>query len=169
MHQTLLTRRATPTEILPFHSFVLIPLFLIGLLRGGLLADIYSFGVIMWEVWTGAEPWEGLPIHALIHRMTSPQGLTLPVPGEPSWRDGEDTPAAAAGGDADGAAAGGGQATPAGPPEPAPGYKALMLSCRRPAELRPSSGQLLEGLEAMMAALRRQQQQGQKRQQQPQL
>lgn len=48
-------------------------------------ADIYSFGVIMWELWTGQEPFEGLHLHALLHQMTSPCGLQLAVPGSPEW------------------------------------------------------------------------------------
>lgn len=46
-----------------------------------LQVDVYSFGIVMWELWTGREPFEGLNYHALLHQMTSTEGLRPQMPG----------------------------------------------------------------------------------------
>lgn len=76
------------------------------------------------------EPFEGIPLHALLHQLATPGGLTLPVPGTSEWQ--EDVC----------------------PPEPAPGWCALMRSCWLPQEQRPSSCRLVAALEEMMERLR---------------
>lgn len=72
--------------------------------------DVYSFGIVLWELWTGVEPYDGLNYHALLHQMTSNQSMTRPpLPGQADWEASY-------------------------PDEPAPGYQALvspahLLSC----------------------------------------
>jgi len=66
---------------------------------------VYSFGVVLWELWTGREPYEGLNYHALLHQITTSNGaLRPPLPGKARW-DGEV------------------------PPEPAPGWSDLCERC----------------------------------------
>ncbi|KAF6257503.1 kinase-like domain-containing protein [Scenedesmus sp. NREL 46B-D3] len=48
-------------------------------------ADVYSFGVIMWELWAMQEPFAGVHIHALLHQLTTQGGLSLAVPGSAAW------------------------------------------------------------------------------------
>ena len=44
--------------------------------------DVYSFGIVMWELWTLREPFEGINYHALLHMMsTSQEAVTPPLPG----------------------------------------------------------------------------------------
>jgi hypothetical protein len=97
-----------------------------------LQADVYSFGVIMWELWTMQEPFAGTHIHALLHQLTTQGGLHLAVPGSAEWGD-----------------------QPA-PVEPAPGWSHLMQRCwcADPAS-RPTGRQLVAELEEMMSAVRR--------------
>lgn len=67
--------------------------------------DVYSFGIVMWELWTGKEPYEGLNYHALLHQITLTNGgLRPPMPNGPKW-EGEPLP------------------------EPAPGWAGLMERC----------------------------------------
>ncbi|WIA09456.1 hypothetical protein OEZ85_008857 [Tetradesmus obliquus] len=95
-------------------------------------ADVYSFGVIMWELWAMQEPFAGVHIHALLHQLTTHGGLSLAVPGSAEWGDA------------------------AAPPEPALGWSALMQRCwRAEPAARPSSRELVGELEEMMAAVRR--------------
>ena len=89
-----------------------------------------SFGVIMWELWTGQEPFEGVHLHALLHQLSTAGGLSLPVPGSPDWGE-EMCPA-----------------------EPGPGWSALMQQCWLPPEERPTSRQLVQLLDTMMDTLR---------------
>lgn len=43
--------------------------------------DLYSFGVVMWELWTGLEPYEGENYHALLHVMSADTEVRPPLPG----------------------------------------------------------------------------------------
>lgn len=44
--------------------------------------DVYSFGIVMWELWTLREPFEGINYHALLHMMsTTAEGVRPPLPG----------------------------------------------------------------------------------------
>ena len=47
---------------------------------------MYSFGVVLWELWTGREPYDGLNYHALLHQITTSKGLVRPpMPNSPEW------------------------------------------------------------------------------------
>lgn len=47
---------------------------------------MYSYGIVLWELWTGREPFEGLNYHALLHQMTSAgEAMRPPLPGCPDW------------------------------------------------------------------------------------
>lgn len=62
--------------------------------------DIYSFGIVMWELWTLREPFEGINYHALLHMMsTSQEAVRPPLPGEatPATRGRNCVPAHATG------------------------------------------------------------------------
>ena len=73
--------------------------------RWPLQVDVYSFGIVMWELWTGKEPYEGLNYHALLHQiMLTNGGLRPPIPNGPKW-EGDNCP------------------------EPAPGWAGLMERC----------------------------------------
>lgn len=70
-----------------------------------LQVDVYSFGIVMWELWTCKEPYEGLNYHALLHQITLTNGgLRPPMPNGPKW-EGDNCP------------------------EPAPGWASLMERC----------------------------------------
>lgn len=46
------------------------------------LQDVYSFGIVLWELWTLCEPFEGINYHALLHMMsTSQEAVRPPMPG----------------------------------------------------------------------------------------
>ena len=47
--------------------------------------DVYSFGIVLWELWTGREPYEGLNYHALLHQITSANNMRPPLPGTPEY------------------------------------------------------------------------------------
>jgi hypothetical protein len=47
---------------------------------------VYSYGIVLWELWTGREPFEGLNYHALLHQMTSAgEAMRPPLPGSADW------------------------------------------------------------------------------------
>ena len=64
---------------------------------------MYSFGIVLWELWTGREPYEGMNYHALLHQITTTV-VRPPLPGTPEWEALGDS----------------------SPPAPAPGYSALV-------------------------------------------
>uniref|UniRef100_A0A7S0ESI0 Protein kinase domain-containing protein n=1 Tax=Hanusia phi TaxID=3032 RepID=A0A7S0ESI0_9CRYP len=50
----------------------------------GMRVDIYSVGIVMWEVLTGAIPWKGMDIVQIIHQVTQEANKTQkPPPGRP--------------------------------------------------------------------------------------
>jgi hypothetical protein len=56
------------------------------LLLDALQVDVYSYGIVLWELWTGREPFEGLNYHALLHQMTSAgEAMRPPLPGSADW------------------------------------------------------------------------------------
>ena len=95
--------------------------------------DVFSFGVVLWEIWTGKEPYEGLNYHALLHQLTSVSGLRPPLPGSPEWeRDGHEPLA-----------------------ELAPGYISLMQHCwSETPSARPTFHQIVGSLREMANAIR---------------
>lgn len=54
------------------------------------LVDVYSFGIVLWELWLLREPFEGLNYHALLHLIsTTPGGVRPALPGGwGGWRMG---------------------------------------------------------------------------------
>ncbi|EFJ43943.1 hypothetical protein VOLCADRAFT_65388, partial [Volvox carteri f. nagariensis] len=56
--------------------------------RPGPQADVYSYGMIMWSLWTRAEPWAGADMRALLTAVVSGGAPRPPVPGRelaPGW------------------------------------------------------------------------------------
>lgn len=93
--------------------------------------DVYSFGIMLWELQSWREPFDGLNYHALLHQMTStPGGCRPPLPGSPDWE---------------------------GPPaeEPARGWTRLMCRCwaEDPSQ-RPPFTEIVARLNGMLAGLR---------------
>jgi Protein tyrosine and serine/threonine kinase len=63
--------------------------------HAALQVDVYSYGIVLWELWTGREPFEGLNYHALLHQMTSAgEAMRPPLPGSADW-DAAQVPGAA--------------------------------------------------------------------------
>ena len=57
-----------------------------SILHAALQVDVYSYGIVLWELWTGREPFEGLNYHALLHQMTSAgEAMRPPLPGSADW------------------------------------------------------------------------------------
>ena len=52
-----------------------------------------SFGIVLWELWTFREPYDGLNYHALLHQLTSGSALRPTIPGASDWEG--DVPARA--------------------------------------------------------------------------
>jgi serine/threonine protein kinase len=110
--------------------------------------DIYSFGVVMWEVWTMEEPFDNVLQPSLLYQLTH-QGLTLPIPGEDSWKK-HASPSSNTNQLEEDCRQKGGEAADLGPVEPVAGFKELMLKClSNDPGARPTSSQLVEDLEAM--------------------
>jgi Protein tyrosine and serine/threonine kinase len=58
----------------------------LNMLRPAVQVDVYSYGIVLWELWTGREPFEGLNYHALLHQMTSAgEAMRPPLPGSADW------------------------------------------------------------------------------------
>jgi len=97
--------------------------------------DVFSFGIVLWELWTGREPYEGLNYHALMIQLTNPEcQLRPPVPGTIEWEDLD-------------------SAEP--PPELAPGWRSLMARCwAEDPEARPTFTQIIMELRGMVSVLK---------------
>ncbi|PNH03798.1 putative serine/threonine-protein kinase [Tetrabaena socialis] len=90
-------------------------------------ADVYSFAMVMWSLWTGTEPWAGGDTAALLAAVLAGAEPRPPVPGAPEWPPSEPCPH-----------------------EPARGWSELMRRCwaADPAA-RPTFSEVLAGLRAM--------------------
>lgn len=92
-----------------------------------------------WEIWTGAEPFQGVSLHALLHHVSSGAGPSLAIPGTQQWEEEH----CSDGGDDE------------VPQEPGPGWGDLMQRCwARTPQDRPSCDEVQLTLEAMLNTLR---------------
>ncbi len=92
-----------------------------------------------WEIWTGAEPFQGVSLHALLHHVSSGAGPSLAIPGTQQWEEEH----CSDGGDDE------------VPQEPGPGWGDLMQRCwAHTPQDRPSCDEVQLTLEAMLNTLR---------------
>ena len=50
--------------------------------------DVFSFAIVLWEMWTSREPYEGVNYHNLLMQLASPEvRLRPPLPGTKEWYD----------------------------------------------------------------------------------
>lgn len=54
--------------------------------RSSKYSDVYSYGIILWEIWTRKEVYEGLAPPQIIHRVAN-ESLRPPVPEDCPWKD----------------------------------------------------------------------------------
>jgi hypothetical protein len=54
--------------------------------RSSKYSDVYSYGIILWEIWTQKEVYEGLAPPQIIHRVAN-ESLRPPVPEDCPWKD----------------------------------------------------------------------------------
>jgi len=95
------------------------------------LVDVYSFGIVMWELWTGMEPHKGMAYPTLLHNRMTKTNFRPPVPGTEEWADRPDVQ------------------------EPAPGWGALMQRCwAEDAAMRPSFQGMCVELRDMLEAVK---------------
>ncbi|GIM01433.1 hypothetical protein Vretimale_6155, partial [Volvox reticuliferus] len=97
-------------------------------------ADVYSYGMIMWSLWTRAEPWASANTLALLAAVLAGEEPRPPVPGDPDWPASEPRP-----------------------PELAPGWANLMRRCwaADPWD-RPAFSEVLERMRAMFQQVKTQ-------------